>query len=141
MTIGRFRGSRHSYRALSRQVDFQESRVGALDSSDGVDKFKKISMYNIEYPWRNLLFCVKKIIFGKISKIFKFFSKDFQFLNLNFFKKSIKGFPLLKKNRTQQNIFLHGYSIFFIEIFFTFIYSIRAIQRTYSRLLKVNRTG
>ena len=41
MTIGRFWGSRHSYRALSRQVDFQESRVGALDSSDRVDKLKK----------------------------------------------------------------------------------------------------
>ena len=61
------------------------------------------------------------------------------FLNSDFFENRRE----LRKNRTfseknvQKSKFLHGYSIFFID-FFLCIYSIRAIQRTYSRLLKVN---
>ena len=81
--IGRFQGFRHCFRSRWRRVHFQESRVGALDSSDRVDKFKKkISMKNIEYPWRNLRFCVKKNIFSEHFRKKSDFLSDFQ-KNLN----------------------------------------------------------
>ena len=80
-------------------------------------------MKNIEYPWRKIFCCVRK----KIWKFSMFFWKNENFqIFKNFIKETLLWIFWIRiffENRektffTQKSKFLHGYSIFFIEIFF-----------------------